>query len=357
MAEESERKSLEFSKDEYLGNIIRAFHPLLLEKLRVSHTLCHLHIEEVRNVAPSINKKEDNGQEREAASDLLEAIGKGREPGKWRMFIDALKEVRDTVILDILLEEGKGENEGHQDWLQQCQTLIEIFSKPIIDHLNLGDLLPKMYQKDLIIKNDMERLGALIKDGKKRDAITSFLFILHRHNSDWFDIFITILLEDECHQELAKEILGDIVFDKRLKIIYGESTTVTPADRGSTHALRHDLSASEAHRPDGKKERSTNFASLSEKDVGDKSLPNAANVQTAARARSYPPSAHAQHEGSPTKATSSCGCGCCQEVLTFVTATNQELSNLKSEVALLTSELQDMKDLLLKALKLNSFGH
>ena len=49
--------------------------------------------QEVKDVAAMIHRKENNGNHQEASSDLLAAIMRSDEKGKWQMFIDALKEV------------------------------------------------------------------------------------------------------------------------------------------------------------------------------------------------------------------------------------------------------------------------
>ena len=49
--------------------------------------------QEVKDVAAMIHEKENKGYFQEACRDLLEAIRRSDEKGKWQMFIDALKEV------------------------------------------------------------------------------------------------------------------------------------------------------------------------------------------------------------------------------------------------------------------------
>ena len=49
--------------------------------------------QEVRDVVGRIQHKENSGDNQGAASELLEAIKRSGEPGKWQAFMDALREV------------------------------------------------------------------------------------------------------------------------------------------------------------------------------------------------------------------------------------------------------------------------
>jgi hypothetical protein len=113
-----------------------------------------------------------------------------------------------------------------------------------------------------------------------------------------------------------------------------------------------------------------NLASFSQKDVGDKSLPqNSTPLQSSA---SGGPDGTGNHKGQSSRSneqvgssgsvSGSCACGCCKRVLKMAAATQKELHDLRAEVAdlkvefrsetaSLKSEFSDLKELLLKALK------
>ncbi|KAK7115216.1 uncharacterized protein [Littorina saxatilis] len=307
--------------DEYLGKIIEAFKPFLLETLRVSHLLCLLHIQEVKDVAPMVHKKENCNDFRGASKLLLDAISSSDEPGKWRMFLDALREVEDTVILSTLLEEKGREDD---DWLdnQDNVKLIDWFSQDIEQHLKLEELLPMMVQKKLILEDDKKKLCGLLREGSDRYANAVVLMLMHRHTSDWYKVFLTTLYDaDDHHRELAK-LIDPGFCQKRIEQQKAASQAVSHDEEARSARPRPAVStirASGGVAPEGSTSLVVNMGGRSgarEKDMGDKSV-----LQTD------------HSDPQPSDQRAACGCRCCVQVLS-------EVQSLRSEVAEIKTLLQ-----------------
>lgn len=209
MEADQKKKSKEiiYDNDDHLGMIIDKFEPLWLKKMQASHLVLEIDIPEVQAVGPLIHGQENKGDYSGAAKLLLDAIRNSTQQGKWHVFVDALTACDDSAILkDIFLEEG--DLSGDKVWLNEYANynLINLFAKTIADKLNLSPLLNDMIQEKLLHKKDTEQLIGLIDRGKRWDANFCFLFKLHRHNKNWYKIFMSILYKDENQRLLVEEI-------------------------------------------------------------------------------------------------------------------------------------------------------
>jgi hypothetical protein len=298
--------------DDNLGNLVEAFKQLVLNKLRASHVLINC------NSLKTVSDKKfqiyelENGKECQKANEvLLDAIRKSEEPGKWRMFLDAVKTCGDTVISDILLEEG--ERSGDTPWLNDSvnSKLIDLYESVITEKMNLDDLLPDMKAADLVSDQDAQRLGAMLNQGKKLDANRHLLFIMGRHNKDWYNIFMEILFKHETHQGLV-DVIDHEKFQKLEKKF--RSPGAVAADAAAAADDDADTSAMDV---DDKRDDEDNDDSVE----GD-TEPASAGVKV------------------PKSRSVGCTCAC-----------KEELSNMRKEVVSLKSEVMEMKNLLLKLLK------
>ncbi|KAL8581518.1 hypothetical protein ACOMHN_042910 [Nucella lapillus] len=198
--------------DEYLGMLINAFKPALLDSMRVSHLLCLIDIQELKDKAGVIHQKENNGDYKGATDELLMAIEISDQRGKWQMFLDALKEVEDTLIVQKLLEEKSQDNRLSDD---ENRCILRIFSYDIQKRLKLSvGMLNKMWQKQLIMQKDRQMLQSLIDNGKREDANNILLLIMHRHSIDWYSTFLGILCDD-VHQAALAELIDEEFCRKR----------------------------------------------------------------------------------------------------------------------------------------------
>lgn len=257
----------------------------------------------------------------------MQAISRAKEPGKWRMLIDALRTVDDSAILDVLLEEQKVQE---HEWLTtECKNLIEIFKEDILEYLHLEQLLPVMVEKGLILRDDMARLYDWIDRGNRRTANISFLLIMHRHKSNWYDIFTDVLQQDEHHQELLKKIIGEDKYEKKYA-------------KNDAELLKQSSASPDAE------QTSDSFTDR-------KPLPMDQQMKNTS-IRSVPTAQQPPREVLPietpgdqlrTVPSSNCECGCCKQVLSVMAAMRQDLtfmtekmSSLEMEVLQLRSELK-----------------
>lgn len=216
-----------------------------------------------------------------------------------------------TVILQTLLGE-----KSDDPWLddQANRKLIELFSKDIERSLRLGHLLSKMLQKELIRREDMEKLRVLIRDGKEREAIAVLVLLMHRNSSTWYSDFLTILYEeDEHHKELAK-LIDPGFCEKKM-----EQNKRLAAMGNRSSAAEHGAGDGPTLTPSMVRNMGNNSRGR-EKDLGDKSLPQAQQPH------------HARYEGQITPVEATCTCKCCAQVLAEVASLRSELAELKSQI-------------------------
>ena len=218
-----------------------------------------------------------------------------------------------TVIIQTLLGE-----KSDDPWLddQANRNLIELFSQDIERSLRLEHLLSKILQKELIHREDMEKLRALIRDGKKREAIAVLVLLMHRNSSTWFSDFLTLLYEeDEHHKELAK-LIDPGFCEKKM-----EKNKRLAAMGNRSSAVEHGAGDGPTLTPSMVRNMGSNSRG-GEKDLGDKSLPQAQQPH------------HAGYEGQITPAgrigEATCTCKCCAQVLAEVASLRSELAEIKS---------------------------
>lgn len=218
-----------------------------------------------------------------------------------------------TVILQTLLGE-----KSDDPWLddQGNRKLIELFSQDIERSLILEPLLSKMLQKKIIHHEDMGTLRALIHDGREREAIAVLILLMHRNSTTWFSDFLTILYEeDEHHKELAK-IIDPGFCEKKL-----EQKKPLAAMGKRSSAAEHGAGDGPTLTPSMVRNMGSNSGG-GEKDLGDKSLPQAQQPH------------HTGYEGQTTPADrtgeATCTCKCCAKVLAEVASLRSELAELKS---------------------------
>ena len=245
-------------------------------------------------------------------------------------------QVDDRVILQTLM----GERSQADPWLddQDNRRLIELFGQDIRQHLRLEQLLNKLYEKNLIRREDMGKLQALVRDGKEREANGVLVLLMHRNSTDWFRDFMSILYEtDEHHMELAKQIDPGFC-QKKLEgkknspeeVSMDQDSLTAVADPGERNSAAvqdprgsatNQLSGSSG---DGAASTGMDHSGAREENVGAGILPQtqqppllcAGNGQQAATA------------GKPRQAT--CACGCCAQLLTEVSSLRLELAEMKS---------------------------
>ena len=219
-----------------------------------------------------------------------------------------------TIIVQTLLGE-----KSDDPWLddQANRKLIELFSQDIERSLRLEHLLSNLLQKELIRREDMAKLRVLIRDGKEREAIAVLVLLMHRNSSTWFSDFLTILYEeDEHHKELAKLI--DPGFCEKM-----EQNKRLAAVGNQSSAAEHGAGDGPPLTPSMARNMGSNSRG-GEKDLGDKSLPQAQQPH------------HARYEGQITLAgrtgEATCTCKCCAQVLAEVASLRLELAELKSQI-------------------------
>ncbi|XP_076462635.1 uncharacterized protein LOC143294989 [Babylonia areolata] len=315
--------------DEYLETLIDVFKPVLLDTMRVSHLVPFLDIEEIKDKAGIIHQKENSGDFKGAARDLLDCIKNSNQPGRWQMLIDALREVEDTVILQILLEERS------QKWLthDENRRIISIFSSQIIDYLNLPNLLNKMVEKNLILPADQQRLQSLTDAGRKQEANGALLFIMHRHSDDWYDIFMGILCDCEHHHGLAESI--DAEFCIKRENAQAQAAGGEPHSSPSAPQHGQHVPLSEGDRAElGSNVNLAGKAQTGDKGMAGKSVP-LGDVHHSEGDQTW------QASASGEVMAASCGCQCCAQLLSKMTSMESELGEMKDLVRTLVRKFQD----------------
>ena len=242
------------------------------------------------------------------------------------------EQVEDTVILQTLLDE-----KDHSDpWLddQKNLQLIQLFAYSIEEHLRLDSLLPKMLEKRLILQADLEKLRSMIRNGQRRGANAVLLLVMHRHSTDWFQIFMSILCDDEHHIELARKIDPEYVDKKQSKNQTdkgGEAFSSSVHSTGKQHPSAQQQLGSRA-KEEQHKEKTAGTPSLGgnlgskaqsvRKDIGAKSLPSA----------SYSPSVEGGSQASLAtgQGEATCKCRCCAQMLMKVSSLEAELAEIKT---------------------------
>ncbi|KAK7498986.1 hypothetical protein BaRGS_00009795 [Batillaria attramentaria] len=327
----TDRKKVdEMPLDDYYEAKIDLFFPFLQDTLRASHLLCLLHLKEVTKVSHKIHTLENEGEYSKAAEELLNTIKRSEEPGKWQMFVDAVREDGACIILNKLFEEDVGDN-----WHEEHRGMIQIFSRTILDNLNLNAVLDKILQENLIWHDDHEKLKAMIRRGETRSAIGLMLILIHCREPGWFKIFLTILIEKKYHN-LAKEIDPDMYSKILNEKGWPDESESGRAERESRHSEpRETSSRTKGDFAIAISSDKSNLGHAAEKNVH-KSLGHQVNATRRVST------------GEPT-----CNCQGCARLIQEVAALKEELTtvvaSLQSElgqVASLKSELAEVKSLL-----------
>ena len=227
-------------------------------------------------------------------------------------------QVGDSVVLHYLMG-----GDCNDPWLDKPEhrALIEVFKRPLNDHLNIGALIPEMLEKDLLLEADVSRLNAMTSN----EAAQRFLIIaMQAHNKKWYKIFMTILYQDDHHRELAlmidKEFCQKVLQDGQQEEEEEEketslgSTTSHPLC-GHGHSVDTGLPSSASNTLSEGHSKVPTLSILPEQDTQVKT------VSQAERAA----------ERGPGEAT--CACRCCARLQAEVTALTSISTALQAELA------------------------
>ena len=228
-------------------------------------------------------------------------------------------QVGDSLILHYLMG-----GDCNDPWLDKPEhrVLIEVFKRPLNEHLNIKALIPEMLEKDLLLKADVIRLNAMTSN----EAAQRFLIIaMQAHNKNWYTIFMTILYQDDHHRELAlmidKEFCQKVLKDGQQEEEEGEeekaslgSTTSHPFC-GHGHSVDTGLPSSVSNTSSEGHSKVPTLSILPERDTQVKT------VSQAERAA----------ERGPGEAT--CACRCCARLQAEVTALTSISTTLQVELA------------------------
>lgn len=224
-------------------------------------------------------------------------------------------QARDSVVLHYLMG-----GDCNDPWLDKPEhrALIEVFKRPLNEHLNIKALIPEMLEKDLLLEADVTRLNAMTSN----EAAQRFLIIaMQAHNKKWYKIFMTILYQDDHHRELAlmidkefcQKVLQDGQQEEEEKTSLG-STTSDPLC-GHGHSVDTGLPSSASNTSSEGHSKVPTLSILPEQDTQVKT------VSQAERAA----------ERGPGEAT--CTCRCCARLQAEVTALTSISTTLQAELA------------------------
>ncbi|KAL8586798.1 hypothetical protein ACOMHN_061311 [Nucella lapillus] len=176
----------------------------------------------------------NEGKPEDAAKELLQAIKRSDEPGKWRTLVYALKEVSgdDSIFLHYLLD-----TKSKDDWLDnpEHRNLINVMKVRLYEGLHLKGLLRKMKEKDLISEEHIQKIKVKLEKKETAFAQMELIAAMQSHGTNWYRKFITILYhEDESHRELAEAIDPDFCKEKLSEKNEVEELTQEQKDAGTS---------------------------------------------------------------------------------------------------------------------------
>ncbi|XP_053400431.1 uncharacterized protein LOC123558146 [Mercenaria mercenaria] len=199
--------------------------PMLVSNIIVSQVLPHLHSCFSQTDISAIKSEPDRHKAVELLLDKLQA---SKEPGKWKMFVQALEECKYQTIVDALRRKGAADN-------NDPIKILHMFSPKLREMIVPSELTAELLKADVINSDDRSEIHQKERSAGAVAAADILLDRIPSKHPRWFDNFLEALRSVN-RSDLADMLTGkdNTEYESTLPNVKQNPTTEVQAKTEST---------------------------------------------------------------------------------------------------------------------------
>ncbi|XP_053389123.1 uncharacterized protein LOC128552128 isoform X2 [Mercenaria mercenaria] len=163
--------------------MINLCRPMIVSNIIVSQVLPHLQTCLSQADISAIKSEQDRHKAVELLLDKLQA---SKEPGKWKMFVQALEECKYQTIVDALRRKGAADNNDHI-------KILHMFSPKLREMIVPSELTVDLLKVDVINSDDRSEIHQKERSAGAVAAADILLDRIPSKHPRWFDNFLEAL--------------------------------------------------------------------------------------------------------------------------------------------------------------------